>query len=66
MNYSLEIRSCMCGCGHTFKVLPSSSMKYSSITHDASNALFVVPFNDFGNRPLVSVMDEKLEIQIED
>lgn len=26
----LEIRSCLCGCGNTFKVLKTSKQKYSS------------------------------------
>lgn len=32
----LEERVCRCGCGLTFKVLPSSQHYYASILHDPS------------------------------
>lgn len=32
----LELRSCLCGCGMTFKVMSTSSHFYSMLEHDPS------------------------------
>jgi hypothetical protein len=36
MNYQLVIRTCGCGCGRSFKILPESPCKYFSSACDPS------------------------------
>lgn len=39
--YELETRYCQCGCGATWKSLPSSKSRYCSLSHDPANALAI-------------------------
>lgn len=34
MKYELEERTCKCGCGYKFKVLPTSKQEYAAKHHD--------------------------------
>jgi hypothetical protein len=34
---TLETRTCLCGCGYTFRVLPASPCRYAAVTHIPSS-----------------------------
>lgn len=40
-SYQLVERTCKCGCGETFKVLPSSQSFYASSSHDPDRSVWM-------------------------